>query len=83
MQLGMDNPADNRYSYSSAEQRFAIPAESRATLSLWYYVPQGGGRDDYSYLLVRPDGGTWRILRIVRDRTDGWVPIQEDVSHYA
>jgi hypothetical protein len=83
MQLGMADPAENTFSYSSAEQQLSIPTGARATLSLWYSVPQGGGRGDYGYVLIRPDGGAWRILRIVQEATDGWTALQEDVSQLA
>ena len=38
MRAGIDNPGDNRYSYSSARQLVAIPADAvSATLRLWLY----------------------------------------------
>ena len=83
LQLGMVSLADNRFSYSSVEQRFSIPAGEKATLTLWYQMPDQGGNGDYGYFLIRPDGGTWRVLRIVRDRITGWTQLQVDVSHYA
>jgi hypothetical protein len=83
LQVGIRDLADNRFSYSSVEQRFSIPAGKKVTLTLWYQMPNGGGSGDYGYFLIRPDGGTWRVLRIVRTQTVGWMQIQEDVSHYA
>jgi hypothetical protein len=83
MQLGIDNPAQNTLSYSSAEQRLVIPAGQAATLRFWYNVTDGGGSGDYGYFLIRPDGGVWRVLRILRNDTDGWTPLEVDVSHYA
>jgi|GEM_PF-1206603 len=83
MQLGIDDPAQNQFSYSSVEQRFVLPAGAKAMLRWWYTLPQSGGSGDYGYFLLRPDGGSWRIIRIVSERTDGWVPIELDVSHYA
>ncbi len=82
LELGIANPAENVFSYSSAEQRFTIPAGARATLTFWYDMPDGGGRGDYGYFLLRPDGGSWRILRIIRERTSGWTRLEVDVSHY-
>jgi hypothetical protein len=83
MQLGIADPAANVFSYSSAEQQLSVPEGKEATLSLWYNMPQGGGRGDYGYLLLRPEGRSWSILRIVQDATGGWVQLQEDVSHLA
>jgi hypothetical protein len=83
MQLGIDNPAENAFSYSSAEQRLVIPGGRTATLRFWYNVADGGGDGDYGYFLIRPDGGAWRVLRILRDSTDGWRELAVDVSHYA
>ena len=83
LQLGIDNPAENRFAYSSAEQTFAIPADRAATLTLWYHVASGGGSGDYGYFLIRPDGGAWRTLRFLRESTAGWTPLAVDVSHYA
>ncbi len=83
LQLGIADPAANRYTYSSAEQHFAVPAGHRARLSFWYNMPDGGGDGDYGYFVLRPDGSTWRVLRIVRERTEGWQHIEADVSHYA
>jgi hypothetical protein len=79
----MANLAENVFSYSSAEQRFSIPSGRRAVLTFWYHVPNGGGSGDYGYFLIRPDGGSWRIVRIVREATAGWTQLQVDVSHYA
>ena len=55
----------------------------RATLTFWYNVRKGGGRGDYAYFLIRPSGGSWRTLRIVRDGTAGWVRFRVNVSGYA
>jgi hypothetical protein len=33
--------------------------------------------------LIRPEGGPWRILRIVRSSTADWTSIEADVSHYS
>jgi hypothetical protein len=83
LQLGIDDLAENTFSYSSAEQTFAIPAGSAATLRFWYNVANAGGSGDYGYFLIRPDGDSWRVLRILRDGTDGWTELAVDVSHYA
>ena len=83
MQLGIDNPAENAFSYSSAEQRLVIPAGQTAMLRFWYNVTDGGGAGDYGYFLIRPDEGAWRVLRILRDPTGGWTELAVDVSHYA
>jgi hypothetical protein len=81
MQLGIADPAANVFSYSSATLRLAVPEGLNATLSLWYNMPQGGGRGDYGYVLIRPEGRSWSILRTVQDATGGWVQLQEDLSH--
>jgi hypothetical protein len=84
MQLGIDNLAENRFAYSSADQTFRIPAGQKAVLSFWYRVPEGGGSGDYGYFYLRPGGSqSWRTLRIVRGGTSDWEPFQVDVSHYA
>jgi hypothetical protein len=82
LQAGIADPAHNQFSYSSVEQTFDVPAGSQATLSLWYDVPDGGGDGDYGYVLLRPAGGSWRIVRIARDATSGWTRLAVDVSHY-
>jgi hypothetical protein len=46
-------------------------------------MPQSGGRGDYGYLLLRPEGRSWSILRMVQDATGGWVQLQEDLSYLA
>jgi hypothetical protein len=81
MRLGIVDPTENTFSYSSAEQQVSIPEGQRSTLSLWYNAPQGGGQGDYGYFLIRPGDSSWRILRIVQEATGGWVQMQEDVSH--
>jgi hypothetical protein len=81
--LGIKEWMQNQFSYASVEQRFVVPAGHKATLSLWYHAPDGGGSGDYGYFLVRPDGGAWRTLRILRDPNTEWTPLQVDVSHYA
>jgi hypothetical protein len=81
MQVGIADPAANVFAYSSAEQQLSIPEGQEATLSLWYNMPQGGGRGDYGYLLFQPEGRSWSILRIVQDATEGWVQLEEDLSH--
>jgi hypothetical protein len=83
MQCGMDSPATDWFSYSSVGQRIAIPGGHQAVLRLWYTVPQGGSSGDYGYFMLRPAGGTWRTIRIVRDQTPGWQRVEVDVSHYA
>ena len=82
LQLGIADPAADRWSYSSAEQRVAVPAGRRAKLRFWYHMPQSGGAGDYGYFMLRPDGGSWRVIRIVRDSTSDWTPLEVDVSHY-
>jgi hypothetical protein len=82
MQCGLDSPVFDRLSYSSVGQQIAVPEGHNAVLRLWYTVPQAGGRGDYGYFLLRPIGGSWRTIRIVRDRTAGWQPLEVDVSHY-
>jgi hypothetical protein len=52
-------------------------------MRLWYNMPSGGGRGDWGYLLLRPAGGAWRVVRIIRNETSGWEPLRVDVSHYA
>jgi hypothetical protein len=83
LQLGIASLAENRFSYSSVEQRSFLPAGVKATLRFWYRVPDGGGKGDYGYFLFRPDGSSWRTLRFVRDATADWTPFQVDLSHYA
>jgi hypothetical protein len=83
LQLGIADPAQNQFSYASADQTFDIPAGKKVTLRFWYHVPNGGGAGDYGYFLLRPAGGSWRIVRILRERTDDWTPLEVDVSHYA
>ncbi|MBN1582569.1 MAG: N-acetylmuramoyl-L-alanine amidase [Anaerolineae bacterium] len=83
LQLGMESGEDNRFSYSSVEQQFDIPTGAKATLAFWYQMPNQGGNGDYGYFLIRPEGGTWRVLRIVRDRAAEWTKLEVDVSHYA
>ncbi|HUT20322.1 MAG TPA: N-acetylmuramoyl-L-alanine amidase [Anaerolineae bacterium] len=83
MQLGMESAGADRFSYSSVGQRIAVPSGHNATIGLWYTVPQAGGSGDYGYFLLRPVGGSWRTIRIVRDRTAGWQSLEVDVSHYA
>jgi hypothetical protein len=83
LQVGIADLARNRYTYSSADQRFSVPTGRQAELTLWVHVADGGGRGDYGYLLIRPDGGSWRILRILHERTAGWTQVTADMSHYA
>jgi hypothetical protein len=83
MQLGIEGGPGDRLSYSSVGQRITIPAGHAATLRLWYTVPQAGGSGDYGYFLLRPAGGSWRTIRIVRDRVGEWTLLEVDVSHYA
>lgn len=83
LQVGIGPGMEHRYSYSSAEQRLAIPAGRTARLSLWYTIPDPGGSGDNGYLLLRPDGGTWRYLGTLRDPTPGWTPFEVDLSGYA
>jgi len=83
LQLGMVEPAQNQFSYSSVEQRFVVPAGHKITLEFWYRMPDSGGSGDYGYFLLQPDGGTWRTLRIVNERITEWTRLQVDVSHYA
>jgi len=83
LQLGIPNSGENRLSFSSAEQQFRVPDGAAATLSLWYRMPNNGGSGDYGYLLIRPSGSSWRVLRMVRLRTPDWTLISVDVSHYA
>ena len=83
LQLGIPDLAQNQFSYSSVEQRFSIPAGREVTLVFWYRMPSGGGSGDYGYFLVRPDGGSWRTLRVVRDPVGDWTRLQVDMSHYA
>ena len=79
----MAGPEENRFSYSAVEQRFSVPAGMEATLSLWYWIPDGGGDNDYAYFLIRPDGHAWRILHLIRQDVPGWTRLQVDVSRYA
>jgi hypothetical protein len=83
MQCGMESTTTDRLSYSSAGQHIAVPGGHQAILRLWYTVPHAGGSGDYGYFLLRPDGGSWRTIRIVPDQTAGWQLLQVDVSHYA
>jgi hypothetical protein len=82
LQVGITQEMTHKYSYSSAEQRFAIPSGRKATLSLWYTIPDGGGSGDYGYLLFQTDGGTWRYLRTFREQTPGWARVELDISSY-
>lgn len=83
LQLGIPNADENRLSYSSAEQQIRVPVGVKATLNLWYHMPNSGGIADYGYLLIRPLGSSWRVLRLVRSRTADWTLLSVDVSHYA
>jgi len=83
LQLGILDPDENRFSYSSVEQRFQIPAGLDAVLSLWYRMPASGGARDYAYILIRPDGHAWRLLHLARQEVKNWTFVQEDVSAYA
>jgi hypothetical protein len=83
LQVGIPDPAENIYSYSSAEQRLSIPAGTRAVLRFWYLVPSEGGSGDYGYVLVRPEGGSWLFEYTLSGETGDWVPLELDMSHYA
>lgn len=83
LQVGIGPGMEHRYSYSSAEQRLSIPAGRTARLSVWYTIPNPGGSGDNGYLLLQPDGGTWRYLGTLRDPTPGWTPFEIDLSGYA
>ncbi len=83
LELGIRDPGADTFSYSSAEQRIDVPAGQTATLSLRYNVIDDGGDGDFGYLLLRPDGAAWQILRILHERTDGWQTLTADVSPYA
>ena len=83
LQLGIANLVDNRFTYSSADQQFRVPPGVTARLAFWYHMPNSGGEGDYGYFLIHPEGGPWRILRIIRGSTAGWTPIEADVSHYS
>jgi hypothetical protein len=83
LQVGIDDLTQNTYSYSSAEQWIAVPAGRQATLSLHYYIADGGGDGDYGYLLIRPQDGAWQILRIWHEATEGWQQVVAPVSQYA
>lgn len=83
LQVGIDDPGADVFSYSSAEQQITVPAGRRATLRLWYHMPARGGDGDYGYVLLLPAGGSWRVLRIVREVTGSWTPLEVDLSHYA
>ena len=83
LQVGIEDRTQNAYSYSSAEQWIDVPAGQQATLSLHYFVADGGGDGDYGYLLLRPPDGAWQILRIWHEATEGWQQVIAPVSHYA
>ncbi len=83
LQLGIVDPGENRFSYTSVEQHFSLPAGQSAVISWWYHAPDGGGSGDYGYFLLKPDGGSWRIIRIIREATLDWTQIEVDVGHYA
>jgi hypothetical protein len=83
LQVGISPDLNHEYSYSSAEQRLAIPPGRTATLRLWYTIPREGGSGDYGYLLFRADGGTWRYLRTIRGATSDWTQVSADMSGYA
>jgi hypothetical protein len=83
LQVGIPDPGENIYSYSSAEQKLSIPAEARATLRFWYLVPSEGGSGDYGYVLVRPEEGSWLFEDTISGATGGWAPLELDMSHYA
>jgi len=83
LQLGIADRTQNRFTYSSVEQQFSVPAGRKATLVFWYNMVDSGGGGDYGYFVIRPQGGSWRVLRIVSAPTAGWTRFEVDVSHYA
>jgi hypothetical protein len=83
LQVGIAEAGADRASYSSAEQRITVPAGLRAKLRVSYNLPRAGGSSDWGYVLIRPAGGAWRVVRILRGVTDGWASLDVDVSHYA
>ena len=83
LQLGIASSTENQFSYSSVEQQFTVPAGVRAVLRFWYRMPDPGGEGDYGYFLLRSGSESWRVVRIVRERSADWTPLEVDVSHYA
>ncbi|MBL7064616.1 MAG: PKD domain-containing protein [Anaerolineae bacterium] len=96
MRVGIVEPGDNRYSYSSARQTVTIPAGAfSATLRFWLYPMTG---ESLAKLIVpsRPLAGDWQYVLILneddqtldtllRQRTDDrqWVFHQFDLGAYA
>ena len=83
LQVGIEDPGADVFSYSSAEQQIALPAGRQAMLRLWFHMTASGGGGDYGYVLLLPEGGAWRVIRIVREVTGSWTPLEVDLSHYA
>ena len=81
--LGIEDAAQNLYSYSSVQQVVAIPAGAAgARLSFWYF-PQAGDSGDYGYVMLQDAAQGWRTLSIIRQPPPGWQRIEVDVSPYA
>jgi hypothetical protein len=83
LQLGIPAGWDNVFGYSTVEQPLTLPQGATIALDLWVYVPEGGGRGDYGYLILRPEGGMWRVLHVLRSATGGWTQLRADLSPYA
>lgn len=83
LQVGIPDPVEDRFSYSSAEQRITVPAGRTVNLSLWFFMPSSGGAGDYGYVLIRPDGGAWQAVGWVNSVTGDWTSMEADLSAYA
>lgn len=81
--LGIEDAAQNLYSFSSVQQVMAIPAGATgARLSFWYF-PQAGDSGDYGYVMLQDAVQGWHILSIIRQPPAGWQRLEVDVSPYA
>jgi PKD repeat protein len=96
MRVGIVEPGDNRYSYSSARQTVTIPAGAlSATLGFWLYpmtgeppakltVPSHPLAGDWQYVLIL-DEHDHTLDTLLRQRTDDrqWAFHQFDLGAYA
>ena len=81
LQTGIEEGGRNIYSYSSAEQTFALPATGEMRLSYWYASRMSGA--DYGYVFLRDSSSRWRLLMVSRVTTSGWIEASHDLSPYA
>jgi hypothetical protein len=81
--LGIEDAAQNLYSYSSVQQVVAIPVEATgARLSFWY-LSRAGDSGDYGYVMLQDAALGWRTLSMIRQPSPGWQRVEVDVSLYA